>query len=223
MLHIRAITPIHVDAPELERRQRRYDRLSPAGVQIALEDLGDGPEVPRALETEADVRRSEELVIAAIRGTDPARFDAVLPDCVLDPGVGVVTDAPVPVLGLSSMCTLLLAGTAQRFAAVARNQAIADELARKVSSYGLGHALADVRVLGLSVEDIADDATWASAIGRAVADLDVPAVVNGCSAVEVHDGATGPAVVDPTATALRVLGLAGDLGVLGTPQPMVAR
>ncbi|MGN6332195.1 MAG: aspartate/glutamate racemase family protein [Motilibacteraceae bacterium] len=214
MLRVRAITPIHVDTSELERRQRRYDRLAPDGVSVHLEDIGEAPEVPRALETEADVRRSEDLVVAAARQTDSARYDVVLPDCVLDPGVGVATDLPVPLVGISRLCTHLLAGTGQPFAAVARNQAIADELARKVRFYGLGEALTEVRVLSLSVQDIADDATWATAITTAVEDLDVPAVVNGCSAVEVQPAAEGPAVLDPTATALQVLGLAGRLALV---------
>ncbi|MGN6245567.1 MAG: aspartate/glutamate racemase family protein [Motilibacteraceae bacterium] len=214
MLRVRAITPIHVDAAELERRQRRYERLAPDGISVQLEDIGDAPEVPRALETEADVRRSEELVVAAARRTDPAAFDVVLPDCVLDPGVGEATDLPVPLVGLSRLCTHLLAGTGQPFAAVARNQAIADELARKVHSYGLSDSLVEVRVLSLSVQDIADDATWAAAITTAVGDLDVPAVVNGCSAVEVRPAGEGPAVLDPTATALQVLGLAGRLSLV---------
>ena len=217
MLRIRAITPIHVDADEVRRRQQRYQRLAPAGIEIHLDDIGDDPAVPRALQTEEDVRRSEDLVVAEIRRTDPERFDAVLPDCVLDPGVGVVQDAPVPVVGLLSLSTHFLAGAGQRFAAVARNSAIAAELRRKADSYGLAGALTDVRVLGLSVEDISDDRTWAAAITRVVADLPVGAVVNGCSAVDVRVAGSGPRIVDPTAVALRVLGLAAELDVVGGP------
>ncbi|HEX6499991.1 MAG TPA: aspartate/glutamate racemase family protein [Micromonosporaceae bacterium] len=215
MPRIRAITPIHVDPVELGRRQRRYDRLSPAGTTVALADLGDDPRVPRALDTADDVRRSEQLVVAEIGRTDPARFDAVLPDCVLDPGVGVVVDAPVAVLGLLRLCAHLLAGTGQRFAAVARNDAIAAELGRKLAWYGLAGECVDVRVLGLDVGDIADDAAWAGALTRAVADLPVPAVVNGCSAVDVRPADAGPRIVDPTATALAALGLADDLDLIG--------
>lgn len=217
MLRVRAITPIHVDDAELRRRQQRYSRLAPEGVAIHLDDIGDDPAVPRSLENQDDVRRSEDLVMAEIRRTDPERFDAVLPDCVLDPGVGVVRDAPVPVVGLLSLSTHFLAAAGQRFAAVTRNPAIADELRRKAGTYGLGDALTDVRVLGLSVEDISDDRTWAAAITRAVGDLPVGAVINGCSAVEVIPAGSGPRIVDPTAVALRVLGLARELDVVGGP------
>ena len=68
-MRIRAITPIRVGATELARRQRRYRRLSPAAIEVTLVDLEDGPDVPRALETEDDVRRSERLVVAEARRT----------------------------------------------------------------------------------------------------------------------------------------------------------
>jgi Asp/Glu/hydantoin racemase len=212
MLRIRSITPIHVDVAELERRQRRYDRLAPTNITVQLDDLGDGRHVPRALDTEDDIRRSEQLVIAEIHRTDPNHFDAVLPDCVLDPGVGVITGAPVPVLGLLQLSSHLLASSGQRFAAVTRNSAIADELVRKLTSYGIADTFAGVRILGLSVTDIADDDVWAAAINRSVADLTVNSIINGCSAVEVQVPMAGPSIVDPTATALRVIALAAELG-----------
>jgi Asp/Glu/hydantoin racemase len=216
-MRIRAITPMYVDAAELERRQRRYDRLAPAGVSVRLDNLGAGSEVPRALDTADDVGRSEALVAAALSQTDPRDFDAALPDCVLDPAVGTPgTVAPVPVFGILRLSAHLLAGTGEPFAAVARNDAIADELARKAAEYGFGDRLQEVRVLGLAAADIPDDAAWAAAISRAVVGLNVPAVINGCSAVELSPrGGQGPRVIDPTAAALRVLGLVAELGLAG--------
>lgn len=224
MLRIRAITPIHVDAGELHRRQSRYSRLAPAGVAIRLDDLGAGPAVPRALQTADDIRRSETLVVEEIRRTDPDGFDGVLPDCVLDPGVGLDIGAALPVLGLLRLSTHLLAGVGQPFAAVTRNQAIGAELRRKVDIYGLTSLLCDVRVLGLSVEDIADDDTWAAAIVGSVGDLPVGTVVNGCSAVEVQPAEAGPRIIDPTAAALQVLGSIHELGLLADrAEPVASR
>lgn len=222
-MRIRAITPIHVDDAELERRRARYGRLAPAGVAVRLDDLGDGPEVPRALDTEEDVRRSEDLLLAEARRTDFHVYDAVLPDCVLDPGVGVATD--LPMLGILQLSAHLLASTGQHIAAVARNEAIAAELERKAVRYGLAAQFTDVRVLGLDVTDIADDATWGAALARGTAGLHAHLVINGCSAVEVRDDAgEGPRVVDPTAVALRVLGLLVELGLVGQVlQPGAAR
>jgi len=221
-VRIRAITPIRVGATELARRQRRYRRLSPAAIEVTLVDLEDGPDVPRALETEDDVRRSERLVVAEARRTSAEGFDVVLPDCVLDPGVDVGADTPVPLVGILSLTTHLLAGTGARFAALTRNEAIAAELAAKVRYYGLADRLTEVRVLGLDVASIPDDSAWADAIGRAVGDLPVATVVNGCSAVELQPQRSGPVIVDPTATALRVLGLVAEAG-LAPRAPAAAR
>ncbi|MGH3366040.1 MAG: hypothetical protein ACRDOY_02430 [Nocardioidaceae bacterium] len=213
-MRIRAITPIHIEADELERRRTRYARLAPEGVLVHLDDLGSGPEVPRALDTTNDVRRSETLVLAEVRRTDFEAYDAVLPDCVLDPGVGEAHD--VPMLGILQLCAHLLASTGQPVAAVARNEPIAAELERKAVLYGLAGQLTGVRVLGLDVSDIADDAAWGAALARGTAGLDAPLVINGCSAVDVRDDSgRGPGVVDPTALALRVVGLLVELGLVG--------
>ncbi len=215
MFRIRAITPIHVAADELARRADRYRRLAPPGIGVDLEDLGDSAGVPRSLETAEAIRASEDLVIDRLGRTDPSRYDASLPDCVLDPGIGVGRHYPVPTFGLLQLTAHLLAGLGGTFGAVARNEAISAELARKVTVYGLGNLLAGVATLGLSVADIADDERWATAVAGSVADLDVRTVINGCSAVQVRP-AFGPVILDPTATALRVLGAALDAGVLPT-------
>lgn len=69
--------------------------------------------------------------------------------------------------------------------------------------------LTEVAVLDLGLDDIADADTWNAAVRAALdrlADTGATAVVNGCSAVDV-DTAMRPdiAVIDPTATALRLL------------------
>jgi hypothetical protein len=87
---------------------------------------------------------------------------------------------------------------------VARNEPIARELDRLAGSYGLTTS-GQTLVLSLSVADIADEGGWAAALTSAVADLPCDAVLNGCSAVDVSGRSAGPAVVDPTALALRVL------------------
>lgn len=212
---IRAVTPIHVSADELARRADRYRRLAPPGIAVDLVDLGDSAEVPRSLETAGAIRASEDLLVDQLARTDPSRYDASLPDCVLDPGIGAGKRYPVPAFGLLQLTAHLLAGLGSGFGAVARNEAISAELARKLSCYGLGDLLAGVATLGLSVADIADDERWAAAVAGSVADLDVRTVINGCSAVQVRPS-SGPIILDPTATALRMLGAALDAGMLPT-------
>jgi Asp/Glu/hydantoin racemase len=208
-MRILAITPIAVDDEELARRQQRYDRLSPAGLSVHLQNAGTGSEVPRALETEADIAASEAMLVDRFAAADAEEFDAYLPDCVLDPVVDHAAQLPRPVHGIGRLAGHYLAGLGVRPGAVARNQAIAAELDRKLAGYGL--TTEPTAVMDLSVEDIADDATWAAAVERTVAGLNCRAVINACSAVEVTAGTGGPVLLDPTATALRMLGAFGEV------------
>lgn len=205
-MHLLAITPIHVEADELARRQRRYDRLAPAGVAITLEDVGEGSEVPRALETADDIAASESVLVERFRGVDPGAFDAFLPDCVLDPVVDADVSLDRPVFGIARLTAHFLAGFGSRIGAVARNPAIAAELDRKLKSYGLAPAR-PTDVLGLSVDDIADDAAWGAAVERAVTSMPCDHVINACSAVDIVADGRGPVLVDPTWTALQMIGL----------------
>lgn len=205
-MRLLAITPIVVDDAELDRRQRRYDALAPEGVTVVLEHLGDVPGAPRALEDEADVRASEQALLARYRAVDPEGWDGYLPDCVLDPLTGLDHGLPRPVFGIGRLAAAFVTGQGARLGAVARNSAIAAELDRKLAEYTVP-TVAPTRVLDLSVEDIADDATWAAAVESRVADLDCDFVFNACSAVEVAEQRTPPYLLDPTRTALGLLAL----------------
>lgn len=207
---VHAVTPITVGPAEVARRQARYDALAPAGVRVVLSDLGaDGP---RALENATDVRRSEELVAHAL--THAPECDAVLPDCVLDPGVPVGGRlGERPALGLLRLTVGAAAAAGHRVAAVTRNAAIATELQDRVTAYGWAGAFHGVTVLDLELADIEDSERWTAALRpalQAARDAGVTAVVNGCSAVDVGPLEAGlPLVLDPIRTGLGVLGALG--------------
>ncbi|MCC3273291.1 hypothetical protein MUK71_03520 [Arthrobacter zhangbolii] len=212
-MQILAVTPIAVPEDELKRRQERYTRLAPAGLTVTLHNLGTGSSVPRALETDDDVAASEAAVTGWFAAADPDGVDAFLPDCVLDPGVGPgAREQSRPMLGLTRLGAGFLDGAGATFGAVARNEAIARELDRKVASYGLGlHE--PVSVLGLTLADIADDAGWSRAVDTALTGLSADYVLNACSAVNLaRREAGGPVLVDPTALALRLAGLLASVG-----------
>jgi allantoin racemase len=204
-VRIHAVTPIHVDADELARRQARYDALCPPGLQVELHDIG--PDAPRALDTAEEVRESERLVVEALTAA-PTGYDVLLPDCVLDPGVEQL-QGRLPVVGILRLSMGWQVLTGRRAGAVARNKAIADELAERVAAYGWSGSFAGVRVLDLDVHAIADAQRWNGAVGAALESLGedgATAVINGCSAVDVPAGSSSAVhVVDPTALALRLL------------------
>ncbi|WP_435741908.1 aspartate/glutamate racemase family protein [Nocardioides sp. SYSU DS0663] len=218
-MRILAITPIVVDAEELGRRQARYDQLSPAGIRVELENLGTGGSLPRALESAEDIAASEAALLERFGAADSTAYDAYLPDCVLDPVVDHADQLARPVHGIGRLAAHYLAGLGATTGAVARNRAIADELDRRLTGYGLDPR--PTAVLDLSVTDIADDAAWTAAVERTIETLDCDVVLNACSAVALtrpaggspvpDRGAERPAVLDPTAAALRALAMFAEV------------
>lgn len=207
-MNILAFTPIAVTPGELARRQRRYDQLSPRGIAIRLETLGEGSEVPRQLESPDDIHASEQALLDRYHHADLNDIDAVMPDCVLDPTVDDPrTDISVPVIGILKLTGHALSGLGLSVGALARNKAIASELDRKYTSYDFQSSLSAVQVLDLTVEDIAETQVWNAAVDRGLKEVQADVVINGCSAVEVSSSGPGPALVDPTALALKHLAL----------------
>jgi Asp/Glu/hydantoin racemase len=216
-VHVHAITPLHLDDNEVERRRRRYVDLAPPGVTLTLQNLGSGDEIPRQLATAEDIAASEVAVLAAMREVDPATVDVLLPDCVLDPAVPTARDeVAVPVHGIAELAAGVVAALGLPFTAVARNRAIADELDRVLARYGHVNAR-PTHVLDLSFEAITDHEVWNDAVAgmtTQLASTPVRHVLNGCSAVEVRGGDTGVVVFDPTRLALETLGLAARNGLV---------
>ncbi|MGU3432426.1 hydantoin racemase [Actinomycetes bacterium M1A6_2h] len=206
-MHLLAFTPIDVGADELRRRQKRYDDLVPTGVSVELRDIGG--EAPRALDTEDDVRLSEDVLSEAFRTVDPRGFDGFLPDCVLDPCAEVADTFERPLYGLSKLTASLHVSLGCRVGALARNRAIATELDRRLSFYGF--ETEPTRVMDLAVHDIADSRAWGRAVTEHAQLLNCSVAINACSAVELVDPPARPRVVDPTGTALGILGFAADL------------
>lgn len=219
-VRIRSITPIHVGAEELGRRQARYDAFSPPEVSVVLEDLPDAPGVPRQLASAEDIEASEQAVAEMALATDPARFDLILPDCVLDTGVARIRAAgsPVPVVGLSELTAGFVNGLGLRMAAVTRNEPIGDHLGRIIGGEVAPDSFVGVENLHLSFADISDDLRWNGALEEARQRIEraggADVILNGCSAVDVTIG-DGIPVFDPTRLALRLIAIAASESMVG--------
>jgi Asp/Glu/hydantoin racemase len=201
-MRLLALTPIAVPDDEVVRRQERYDAIAPEGVVVVVRrPSGD---LPRELGTEADIRASDAALLTAYSAEPPDAWDGYLPDCVLDPAVHATGTLRRPIHGIGRLTMHALAGAGLSWRAVARNEAIAAELDRLAVEYGTATA-GPTAVLSLTVEDIADHDVWTRALTSTVAAMDCAAVLNGCSAVDVARGASGPVVVDPTVLALRIV------------------
>lgn len=210
-MRIFASTPLHVGATELARRQARYDRIAPAGMTVELHDLPG--HAPRSLESEADMRASEQCVIEML-GTVKPGFDAVLADCVLDPGITTLQqELGVPALGVLRLNLSHGRALGRPTAAVVRNPAIADEMRSVADVCGLGDTLVDIRVLELDFAAIVDHDRWQTRLDAVASDAaraGARLLLNGCSAVDTDIGPAPVTVYDPVARALR-LAAAGAL------------
>lgn len=203
-MRVYAVTSIHVPDEELSRRQERYDRISPPGVTVELHDLG--PTAPRTLETAEDLEKSAQLVAAALRAADSAGYDALLPDCPLDPGVDEVSGTlATPVHG---QLQLTLDEVTTAAGAVTMNETMAAELVTRAAAHGA--KLVATSVLNLDRTMLSANTRWLAALGTAVnelADAGAEVVINSCATVELDNARSGRIpVVDPAVTALRRLG-----------------
>lgn len=201
-MRILGITPIHVGAEELARRQERYNRLAPEGIEITLVDLPDS--APTALNTDHDVESSDKHVAAVMKASRDS-YDLVLPDCVLDPAFAPGDDSA---RGILHQAVASVTKTGEPFGVIVRNQAIAKELRRRLAEYGMDGDLVDVQVMDLPFEAVTNHEMWNAAMTEAVSALaqrGARSVINGCSAVDVDEEGLGVRVVDPTQEALEAL------------------
>jgi Asp/Glu/hydantoin racemase len=216
-MRLLGITPIVVPDGELRRRQVRYAELSPVGVTMDLVNLEDGP---TRLETSGEIRRSEDLVYEQVVRMGVGDYDGIFLDCVLDPALErLQAHMDIPVFGITNLVSNFLGSLGLQMAGVARNRSIADELDARIEAFGWARRFSGVLVLDLSLEDISDTDLWNTTVSERVSagDLDnVDVVINGCSAVEVHSTG-GPTVLDPTALALRLIGVGQAVFGEGNP------
>lgn len=203
-MRVVAVTPIHVTEQELKRRQQRYDRIAPAGLKVELRNLAE-PAIT-ALNQPADVRSSDTLLAEEINQCDLTEFDFFMPDCVLDPGFRKNQTADV--VGMLELVVSNLVTQGHQVGAVTRNQAIGDELVRRVGEYGFADNFAGLELLDLSFDAINDEELWHEKLAAAVEKLaanGATVVINGCSAVNVDQSKVKVPVVDPAQMALEIL------------------
>lgn len=203
-MRIVSVTPVHVTHDELDRRQRRYDRIAPAGLKLELINLPYSGLT--ALDGPADVRNSDNFLVEEIQKIDLSGADYFLPDCILDPGYRKNADGSV--VGMLDLVMSHLVSQGHKVGAVTRNPHIGAELVRRVHEYGYGEHFIDLEVLDLSFAAITDESLWHEKLQTAVEVLarkGATVVINGCSAVNVDQSRLPIKVVDPAEMALEIL------------------
>ncbi|OKI63372.1 aspartate/glutamate racemase family protein [Micromonospora sp. CB01531] len=220
-MKIIALTPAHVGPAEIRRRQARYDSFSSTDCPVVVLDQPDEPGVPRSFDTPDLIRSADRCVVARARGLTLEPGDVLMPDCILDTALETVRSGiPGHALGILEITVSTLTGLGLRFGAVARNQAVADALTRRIQDYHPGDLFVGTRILALPTEAVADAATWGAALRRHVDELaaqGAECVINGCSAVDVDS--RGIPVIDPARLAVRIVSTAAAAGLPLPPLP----
>jgi Asp/Glu/hydantoin racemase len=197
------VMPVFVGPAELERRQRRFQAMLPASWDVRLVDLSQASSVPHGLDSEADIAASSEAVLAEIERIEERPRRWILPDCILDPGVGEARAAGRSrVVGVTALTSARLRELDSPFVAVTRNQPITNAYHRMLANLDIPNYRGAVS-LELGFSDGHDGPATAEAIQRVVATQPEAkagrtVVLNGCSAVDVpSDPSRAWRVIDP--------------------------
>jgi Asp/Glu/hydantoin racemase len=203
-MRVIAITPVHVTEEEFNRRQTRYDRISPDGLKVVLINFSELE--PKELETSLDVLASDLGLIADIHSINREDFDFLMPDCVLDPGFR--QDGDEFVVGMLECVMTNLISSGHRIGSVTRNEAIGAELVRRIDEYGYSANFVGNEVINLSFDAISNDELWHQSLESAVqklANKGASIVINGCSAVNLIEAKLVLEVIDPAEMALSLI------------------
>lgn len=203
-MRVISITPVHVTDAEFNRRQERYDRISPEGLKVTLVNFIQLD--PKELETSGDVVASDLGLFADISSINRRDYDFLMPDCVLDPGFRKGGDEFVVGMLESVMSDLVNSG--HQIGAVTRNDAIGAELVRRIDEYGYSANFVGNEVINLSFDAISNEELWHSSLETAVEKLAAKGasiVINGCSAVNLIESRLVLEVVDPAEMALDII------------------
>lgn len=180
-MHIHLITPIITEGI------RTLDDVSPLmsdELSITQSLIKTGP---ASIESEFDEALSAPGTIAEAMKAERAGADAIIIDCMGDPGMKAVREVvSIPVLGPSETCMHLAAMLGHRFSVVTVLDSVVPMLENLAKIYGVSEKLASVRSIGVPVleleaapERVGDELAKASL--AAVQEDGAHAIVLGCT------------------------------------------
>lgn len=222
-MKIRIVTPITTKSISSAEKFQPYARPGTEISQIAL-DRG-----PASIESAFDEMLAKPETVARIIEAEREGIDAVVIDCMGDPGLHAAREAVrIPVIGPceASMHAAAMMGHMFSVVSVARHLRVQFEDAAKV--YGVREKLASVRSVEIPVLDLeADTAKMIEMLTeeaeRAVLDDGADVIIFGCTgmtgaaeAVEAGlraRGLDGVPVIDPPVWAIKLAEAMVDMGI----------
>jgi allantoin racemase len=210
-VRVRIVTPITTQG---FRRPEEVKALGGADITVDCVEVDAGP---ASIECAFEVALAAPGTIAKVIDAEKHGIDAVVIDCMADPGlVGAREAVAIPVLGAGQTAMHVAAMLGHRFSVVTVLKRLRSQFEQAAATFGLGGKLASVRAIGIPVLDLERDlpATERALVAeaeRAVLDDGADTIVFGCTgimgcAAAVREGllrrGVDIPVVDPIPTAV---------------------
>jgi allantoin racemase len=194
-----------------------YARAAGAHTEITISTLRYGPS---SVESRHDVVLATPAVIQAALAAEAELADAIVVDCMLDPGVRAAREVcGVPTIGPGEAAMRLAAILGQSFSIICPGQVQEFMMRDQARRFGVAHRLASVRSLGIPVLELDDDPTRTLAAtvtvaARCVREDHAHVIVLGCTSLAgkaplidqaLADQGAPAIVIDPPSAATRAL------------------
>jgi allantoin racemase len=232
MAHVRLITPITTPG---FRSDSALASIAGPGLRLSLAQIEQGP---ASIESAYETAFAEPATILKIIEAERDGVDAVVIDCMADPGLAGAREAvSIPVLGPSQTSMHLAAMLGHTFSVITVLPRLRPQFETLAAVYGLRGKLASVRAVDIPVLELEDDIEETQSKLVRVAEAAIHedgahAIVFGCTglmgcAAAVRRGLLDRGldipVVDPIPATLRLAGALVDSGLghskLTSPTP----
>ena len=236
-MRIRIVTPLTTagfTSPE------EVEHVAAVGTEVSQVSIGLGP---ASVESAFDIALSAPDTVAKVREAAAEGCDAVVIDCMSDPGLAAAREVvDIPVIGASQAAMHVAALLAHSFSVVTVVDNVKPMFEEQARRYGVGHKLRSVRSIDVPVLELE---SRPAEVRAALVDESVAAIVEdgahaivfgctglkGCATNLQRDleerGHTGVPVIDPVVAALKVAEATAALGLSHSkrtyPSPPVKR
>jgi len=148
-IHVRVVSPVTTHDPRTHDLLRQ---LASPGVVLDAVEIDEGPQ---SIECEADEALAIPDTLRKIVAAERAGVDAVVIDCMGDPGLAAARkQVRIPVLGPSEVSMHTAAMLGDRLAIVTVVETVRPAFERLCRDYGMQERVASMRAIGVPVLDI---------------------------------------------------------------------
>ncbi len=204
---------------------KAYGRFTRPSTQLSAETLDKGP---ASIESAYDEALAVPDILTRVRAAQEKGMDAVLLDCMADPGLEPAREAVfIPVLGPAQISMHLAAALAHRFSVITALKQTMPSVQLRIQRYGLMDRVASVRAVDIPILEMESDVrgllgALVEEAARAVVEDGAHIIIPGCTemvglASNVQEGLARQGcevpVIEPAAVAVQMAEALVDMGL----------